>query len=91
SRLAPRLNGLPDDATLRAHLEQLTGPTLHTLLVSGAWDTGNVGGEEVDVEWLLAEPEAPVAPQPEPRRVPAWVTPAEPVEPYKTELVLSSR
>ena len=26
---------------------------LHTLLVSEAWDTGNVGGEEVDVEWLL--------------------------------------
>src|SRR5580658_6362273 len=52
-RLAPRLNGLPDDATLRAHLERLPGSMLHTLLVSEAWDTGNVGGEEVDVEWLL--------------------------------------
>ena len=52
-RLAPRLDGLPDDATLRAHLERLPGPMLHTLLVSEAWDTGNVGGEEVDVEWLL--------------------------------------
>ena len=53
SRLAPRLDGLPDDATLRAHLERIPGPMLHTLLVSEAWDTGNVGGEEVDVEWLL--------------------------------------
>ena len=52
-RLAPRVDGLPDDATLRAHLERLPGPMLHTLLVSEAWDTGNVGGEEVDVEWLL--------------------------------------
>ena len=52
-RLAPRIDGLPDDATLRAHLERLPGPMLHTLLVSEAWDTGNVGGEEVDVEWLL--------------------------------------
>ena len=54
SRLERRLGGLPDDMTLRAHLEQLPGPTLHTLLVSEAWDTGSVGGEEVDVEWLLA-------------------------------------
>jgi hypothetical protein len=52
-RLAPRIDGLPDDATLRAHLGGLPGSTVHTLLVSEAWDTGNVGGEEVDVEWLL--------------------------------------
>ena len=52
-RLEPRIDGLPDDATLQAHLEQLQGQTLHTLLVSEPWDTGNVGGEEVDVEWLL--------------------------------------
>ena len=26
---------------------------LHTLVVSEPWDTGSVGGEEVDVEWLL--------------------------------------
>jgi hypothetical protein len=52
-RLAPRVDGLPLDATLRAHLERLPGPMLHTLLVSEPWDTGNVGGEEVDVEWLL--------------------------------------
>ena len=52
-RLESRIEGLPDDATLRAHLEQLPGHTLHMLLVSEPWDTGNVGGEEVNVEWLL--------------------------------------
>jgi hypothetical protein len=57
-RLAPRVEGMPDDATLRAHLERLPGPMLHTLLVSEAWDTGNVAGEEVDVEWLLEAAEA---------------------------------
>jgi hypothetical protein len=59
SRLEPRIGGLPDDATLRAHLESLPRQTLHTLLVSDAWDTGNVGGEEVDVEWLLEAASAP--------------------------------
>jgi hypothetical protein len=62
-RLAARLDGLPDDATLRAHLEPLSGALLHTLLVSEPWDTTNVGGEEVDVEWLL---EPPRPPRPEP-------------------------
>jgi FHA domain-containing protein len=55
-RLAARLVGLPDDSTLRAHLEGLPGPLLHTLVVSEPWDTANVGGEEVDVEWLLESP-----------------------------------
>jgi hypothetical protein len=32
---------------------------LHTLLVSEAWDTSNVGGEEVDVDWLLDVPAVP--------------------------------
>ena len=59
SRLERRIEGLPDDATLRAHLKQLPGQTRHVLLVSDAWDTGNVGGEEVDVEWLLDTPAAP--------------------------------
>lgn len=58
SRLERRIDGLPDDTTLRAHLEQLPGSTVHTLLVSEPWDTGNVGGEEVDVEWLLDAPAA---------------------------------
>ena len=52
-RLESRVEGLPDDATLRAHLEALPGQMLHTLVVSEPWDTGGVGGEEVDVEWLL--------------------------------------
>ena len=52
-RLESRIDGLPDDDTLQSHLERLPGPMLHTLLVSEPWDTGGVGGEEVDVEWLL--------------------------------------
>ena len=56
SRLERRVDGLPDDTTLRAHLERLSGQTLHTMLVSEPWDTSNVGGEEVDVEWLLDAP-----------------------------------
>jgi len=61
SRLEPRIDGLPDDTTLRAHLERLPGHLVHTLLVSEAWDTSSVGGEEVDVEWLL-KPAAALAP-----------------------------
>ncbi|HEY6789208.1 MAG TPA: hypothetical protein VI365_18035, partial [Trebonia sp.] len=52
-RLAPRIEGLPDDDTLRAHLDKMNGSLIHTLLVSDQWDSGNVGGEEVDVDWLL--------------------------------------
>jgi FHA domain len=59
SRLERRIDGLPDDTTLRRHLKRLPGQTVHTLLMSEPWDTSNVGGEEVDVEWLL---DAPVAP-----------------------------
>lgn len=55
-RLASRLDGLPDDQTLQSHLERLPGPLVHTLLVSDSWDTVNVGGEEVDVDWLLDAP-----------------------------------
>jgi hypothetical protein len=56
-RLTSRIEGLPDDARLRAHLDSLSGPLIHTLLVSGPWDTTNVGGEEVDVDWLFTEPQ----------------------------------
>ncbi|HJY00440.1 MAG TPA: FHA domain-containing protein [Streptosporangiaceae bacterium] len=59
SRLERRVDGLPDDTTLRAHLERLPGQTLHTLVVSEPWDTSNVGGEEVDVDWLLDVPAVP--------------------------------
>jgi len=62
SRLESRIDGLPDDATLRAHLESLSGHLLHNLVVSEPWDTANVGGEEVDVEWLLDAPR-PVRPE----------------------------
>ena len=70
-RLEPRLQGIPPEPALRAHLEQLSGATLHTLAVSGAWDTINVGGEEVDVEWLFATPDAPQGPEPGPPMAPA--------------------
>jgi hypothetical protein len=60
SRLAARTDGLPDDATLRAHLERLDDRTLHTLVVSEPWDSAGVGGEEVDVDWLLAEADTPL-------------------------------
>ncbi len=74
SRLAARLDGLPDDDTLRAHLERLPPQLLHTLLVSEPWDTGNVGGEEVDVEWLLEPPRSPRPRQPAEGRQAAQVT-----------------
>ena len=61
SRLAGRLPGLPDDATLWAHLSTLRAETLRTLVASGEWDTLIVGGEEVDVDWLLAPAPEPVA------------------------------
>ena len=48
---------MPDDAKLRARLDQLKGETIHTLLVSEAWDTANVAGEEVDVEQFFADAE----------------------------------
>ncbi len=58
-RLAPRVQGMPDDDTLRAHLDKMNGSLIHTLLVSDQWDSGNVGGEEVEIDWLLegAKPE----------------------------------
>jgi hypothetical protein len=52
-RLAPRVEGMPEDAALRAHLEKLSGSLVHTLLISDQWDSANVGGEEVDIDWLL--------------------------------------
>ncbi|MFE2914538.1 FHA domain-containing protein [Kitasatospora indigofera] len=54
-RLAPRIAGMPDDATLREHLGQLKAETVRTLLASGAWDTLTVGGEEVDIDIFYRE------------------------------------
>jgi len=41
---------------LRDHLAGLSGHLLHTLVVSEPWDSASVGGEEVDVDWLLDAP-----------------------------------
>lgn len=49
-RLAPRIPRIPDDATLRGHLSGLKAETPRTLLISGAWDTLIMGGEEVDID-----------------------------------------
>ena len=65
-RLTSRIEGLPDDGTLRAHLDSLSGPLIHSLLVSGPWDTANVGGEEVDVDWLLEHPQTGRSADPRP-------------------------
>ncbi|MEX0171114.1 FHA domain-containing protein [Streptomyces sp. LMG1-1-1.1] len=58
-RLASRLPGMPDDATLRSHLESLDSPTLRTLWESGAWDTLIVGGEEVDIDIFYRQDSPP--------------------------------
>ncbi|MDX3076842.1 FHA domain-containing protein [Streptomyces sp. NPDC088354] len=70
-RLAPRIPGMPDDETLRAHLETLRSETLRTLIDSGPWDTLIVGGEEVDIDIFYrdeqpATPAKPAAPATKP-------------------------
>jgi hypothetical protein len=60
-RLSARVPGMPDDATLRSHLGKLKPETLRTLLVSGAWDTSIVGGEEVDID-IFYQQRTPTAP-----------------------------
>ncbi|MGN9783841.1 FHA domain-containing protein [Nonomuraea sp. ZG12] len=64
SRLAPRIPGMPDDATLRDHLGRLSGETVRTLVRSGAWDTLIVGGEEVDID-IFYQQDAPIPAVPE--------------------------
>lgn len=64
SRLAPRIPGMPDDATLKDHLRKLKGETVRTLLRSGAWDTLIVGGEEVDID-IFYQQDSPVPSAPE--------------------------
>ncbi|MEV6329180.1 FHA domain-containing protein [Streptomyces sp. NPDC051909] len=58
-RLSSRLPGMPDDATLRNHLETLDSSTLRTLWESGAWDTLIVGGEEVDIDIFYQQDSSP--------------------------------
>lgn len=67
-RLASRLPGMPDDATLENHLDTLNSDTLRTLLDSGAWDTLIVGGEEVDID-IFYQQESPATAAP--RKAPA--------------------
>ncbi|MFD0366399.1 FHA domain-containing protein [Streptomyces sp. NPDC059071] len=70
-RLAPRVPGMPDDATLRNHLETLGSSTLRTLWESGAWDTLIVGGEEVDIDiFYRQDPPATTGPTTDPRNDP---------------------
>ncbi|MFJ3672423.1 FHA domain-containing protein [Streptomyces sp. NPDC090106] len=70
-RLAPRMPGLPDDDTLRAHLSTLAPATLRTLQESGAWDTLIVSGEEADID-IFYQQDAPVF-------VPATPPPPQPL------------
>ncbi|MFF4778916.1 FHA domain-containing protein [Microtetraspora fusca] len=68
ARLSPRIPGMPDDATLVEHLRKLKSETVRTLLVSGAWDTLVVGGEEVDID-IFDRPVSPDPPPPDRRLV----------------------
>jgi hypothetical protein len=45
-------------------------------VVSDQWDSANVGGEEVDVDWLLPAPEEAAVPQPRRSEEPAVSRPA---------------
>ena len=54
-RLAQRIDDLPSDRWLRAHLSGVQSRTLRELVESGAWDSYGGGGEEVEVDWLLGE------------------------------------
>jgi 2-polyprenyl-6-methoxyphenol hydroxylase-like FAD-dependent oxidoreductase len=52
-RLAGRLPGTSDITELEPILSRLSARTLHTLVASGPWDSQLMGGEEVDLDWLL--------------------------------------
>ncbi len=83
-RLASRLEGLPDDRTLRDHLERLDPSTIHTLVASGLWNTARGGGPEVDIGLLHPEPERTSEPSTTPAPVgpgPSSAPPAAPVRP----------
>ncbi|MFE2889547.1 FHA domain-containing protein [Streptomyces graminifolii] len=49
-RLAHRLPGMPDDEAILERLRTLESRTLRMLVLSGAWDTLTMGGEEVDID-----------------------------------------
>ncbi|WP_406430923.1 FHA domain-containing protein [Streptomyces sp. NBC_00631] len=50
ARLEPRLPGMPDDEAILDRLRTLQPATLRMLVLSGAWDTLTMGGEEVDID-----------------------------------------
>jgi 2-polyprenyl-6-methoxyphenol hydroxylase-like FAD-dependent oxidoreductase len=60
SRVSRRMDGLPDDDTLRRHLSTLDGETLRVLVASDPWDTFSTGGEEVDVDVMFDHSDPPV-------------------------------
>jgi hypothetical protein len=72
SRLSRRIPGMPDETTLDSHLRKLKGETVRTLLVSGAWDTLIVGGEEVDID-IFDRQDSPDGPATEIPRITANV------------------
>jgi hypothetical protein len=72
SRLSPRIAGMPDETTLNDHVRKLKSETVRTLLVSGAWETLIVGGEEVDID-IFDRQDSPRAPAQETLRVGAQV------------------
>jgi 2-polyprenyl-6-methoxyphenol hydroxylase-like FAD-dependent oxidoreductase len=75
SRLSTRVPGMPDDATLRAHLGTLNGETVRTLLLSGGWDTLIVGGEEVDIDIFYRPDPQSAKPAPAVRMEPRVLSP----------------
>ena len=60
-RLESRIDGLPDETPCGRTWSSFRDDVVHTLVVSEPWDTGGVGGEEVDVEWLLKPAAAELA------------------------------
>lgn len=63
SRLKQRVSGLPSDAMLREHFNQLNDQTLRVLVASGPWDTFGASGEEVDVDLLFEDPDPQMPPE----------------------------
>ncbi|MER7841620.1 FHA domain-containing protein [Streptomyces sp. NPDC096040] len=55
ARLALRLQGMPDDEAILERLRTLQPATLRMLVLSGAWDTLTMGGEEVDIDIFYGE------------------------------------
>jgi hypothetical protein len=53
NRLDGRLDNLPEDSKLEKLFSKIDDETLQVLVDSQVWNTVSMGGEEVDVEWLL--------------------------------------